>query len=206
MANTKRTQIGGPDDETSGRRTMNERRARGPRATLALAGGSGAVFAMIALLLLPLGGAHGGAVTAGALPAAPHGYRSVDANFTGNITFTGVSIVNNVTYLTATTDRVLTGNMSGTLLAYEWGAVQPNGSMWVRGIGTFVGTILGGLPGLVHLTWFATGTYGGSLSGVVHLFHGMKGLAGVHGSGSASASFTGPASFDGSYDLSLVVP
>ncbi len=176
------------------------------RRLIALTTGGVAVL-LLALLLLPIG-AHAAGPTAGAGYAVAHASaaQSVVANFTGNITFPSSSVVHKITYLTATTTRSVVGNMTGVILADEWGAVLPNGSMWVRGIGTFVGTILGTSPGVVQMIWFATGTYGGSLYGHVLLFHGQQGLAGVHGSGTASANFTGPTSFDGGYDLSLIVP
>jgi hypothetical protein len=182
-------------------------RTEGTRTPWAYGAGGALAAIVIALLLIPLGGAHSATgLLLGAHPTPALSSKVVDSNFTGNITFTSVSVVNNVTYLTATTYRLVTGNMSGALLAYEWGAVQANGSMWVRGIGTFVGSILGGSPGLVHLAWYATGIYGGTLNGFVHVGHGQQGLAGVHGGGTATATFTGPTTFDGGYDFRLVVP
>ncbi|MCI4351501.1 MAG: hypothetical protein L3K15_08330 [Thermoplasmata archaeon] len=199
--------------ESADARTPNATRTTGRsthrlrRTGLAAAATAGSVAAVLALLLIPLGAAHSvGIIAAGAVPAGDGQLRSVDANFSGNITFTSVSVVNNVTNLTATTYRSLVGDMSGVLLAYEWGSVQPNGSMWVRGIGTFVGTILGEDPGVVDLVWFATGIYGGALHGTIHVSQGHGGLAGIHGSGTASARFTGATTFDGSYDLALAVP
>jgi hypothetical protein len=94
--------------------------------------------------------------------------------------------------------------MSGTLLAYEWGSVQANGSMIVNGFGWFVGTVLGGSPGTFLMTWHGVkGIYGGSLSGTVGVSHGLKGLAGIHGHGAAAVTFTGGSGFSGSYSLRL---
>jgi hypothetical protein len=128
----------------------------------------------------------------------------VNSTFAGNITVTSAKVVNNVTYLIVTTLRSVSGNMTGTLLAYEWGSVQANGSMVVNGYGTFVGTVLGSSPGTFTMTWHhVTGVYGGSLSGTVFVSHGMRGLAGIHGHGPAAVQFTGGAGFAGSYSLRL---
>jgi hypothetical protein len=132
------------------------------------------------------------------------GRQLIAANFSGNATLTKSSIVNNVTYLVATTVRTVTGNMSGVLVAYEWGAIQANGSMWISGTGTFVGTILGSSPGLVTISWVkAIGIWGKSIMGTVFVSNGQKGLTGVHGSGPAKVYFTGGLGFDGSYAFHL---
>jgi hypothetical protein len=145
---------------------------------------------------------HAGSLATGASVSALDHRQLVNTNFSGNFTITHKSVVNNVTYLTVTTLRTLTGGMSGTFLAYEWGAIQANGSMWVSGTGTFVGTIMGSAPGLATISWqHATGTFGGSLAGVVLLSNGQKGLSELAGTGTVAVQFTGGYSFAGSYTL-----
>ncbi|MCI4331519.1 MAG: hypothetical protein L3K19_06700 [Thermoplasmata archaeon] len=181
----------------------------GVRTRGALALGMGGVAGTAVLAVLLMSSALGALPALGQLgsTSGPAWHRqAVNSNFTGTINFTSSSVVHNVTYLTATTLRTLTGNISGQLLADEWGAVQANGSMWVKGIATFVGSILGGTPGVLQMTCHATGTYGGTLNGNVLAFHGQKGLRGIYGSGNVTASFTGPSSFSGSYALHLWVP
>jgi hypothetical protein len=184
--------------------TLRERRpGDGGRSRLAWLGGGGVAIALVALLFTSAIAAQ--AATTGPSTAGRLDVRTpVAANFTGNFSITRSSVVNNVTSLVATTVRTLTGNMTGTLVAYEWGVVQANGSMWVSGKGTFVGSILGSAPGLLTISWHkATGTFGGSVSGTVYFSDGEKGLRGVHGSGTASVSFTGGYGFDGNYALSM---
>jgi hypothetical protein len=189
---------GGPRRAESGRGTRSRR-------LLALGWGPGLAVALLALIVVPsLAGAHAGAGVRTLGTSTADSQQSVATNFSGNFTITKISVVHNVTYFVATTVRTLSGNMSGVFVAYEWGAIQANGSVWISGIGTFVGTILGGAPGIAEISWQkATGTFGVSVSGSIHLSDGEKGLLGVHGDGIATVYFTGGSGFDGNYALSL---
>ncbi|HUK74503.1 MAG TPA: hypothetical protein VLU99_01830 [Nitrososphaerales archaeon] len=153
----------------------------------------GAVALTLGLLLILL------APAAYALPFATPNEMATGA-FSESLTITGTTVTANGFLITDTITTTYSGGVKGVAVLNGSEMVFFNGSSTFKADGTFVGRILGSLPGTLQESYSGTGT-GTAFQGRGEDRDGAGGLNGFVGLESFNGAYTSETTASGSYTL-----